>query len=406
MQFLTPEFFQTNRRKLRALYSDTALIVVTANGLLQRNADTAFPFKQDSSFYYLTGITEPDVVLVMDASEEYLIVRLREGSRAAFDGSVDVELLREISKIDTVLDEAEGWNRLGKRIRKLRKLVTLPPPDAYIKHYGMYTNPARASLISRIYELNPGIELLDARKRMAELRMVKAPEELSAIKHAIQVTETALLQIKDNLKTYEFEYQLEAALTEKFRHEGYVHGYSPIVAAGKNACVLHYIANTDRISKKDLLLIDVGAEVEGYSADITRTYSLGRPTQRQSSVHEAVLAVHEHALSLLKPGVLMKEYEQAIERFMGEQLRKLGLIKHIERETVRQYYPHATSHFLGLDVHDAADYDQPLEPGNVLTVEPGIYIPSEGIGIRVEDDILITDDGAEVLSARLPRDLS
>jgi len=151
--------------------------------------------------------------------------------------------------------------------------------------------------------------------------------------------------------------------------------------------------------------MDVGAEYQHYAADITRTISLSAPSRRQQAVHAAVLDVQAYGFSLLNPGVDLKEYEQSIEQYMGEKLRELGLIKTIDHESVRAYYPHATSHFLGLNVHDVGDYSRPLEVGNVLTVEPGIYIPAEGIGVRIEDDVLVTDTGIEILTDRLPRTL-
>ena len=169
---------------------------------------------------------------------------------------------------------------------------------------------------------------------------------------------------------------------------------------------MHYHSNQSAIAPDNLVMIDIGAEISHYAADITRTFSSGaKPSRRQQIVHEAVGEVQDFAFGLLKPGVMIKAYEQQIEHFMGEKLRELGLIKTIEREQVRKYFPHATSHFLGLEPHDAGNYDQPLEAGVVITVEPGIYIPEEGIGVRIEDDVLITENGIEILSRRLPRDL-
>src|SRR5690606_4788889 len=159
------------------------------------------------------------------------------------------------------------------------------------------------------------------------------------------------------------------------------------------ACVIHNMDNNDPIKTGDLLVLDVGAEVENYSADITRTLAPGgKASKRQKAVYAAVLAVQDYAFSLVKPGALLKDNEQKVEQFMGEKLRELGLIKSIDRDSVRQYFPHATSHFLGLDVHDVGDYSQPLAPGMVLTVEPGIYISDEAIGVRIEDDLLVTAD--------------
>jgi Xaa-Pro aminopeptidase len=168
------------------------------------------------------------------------------------------------------------------------------------------------------------------------------------------------------------------------------------------------VRNNSPLSSDELTVIDVGAASGHYVADITRTISLnGKPSRRQQQVHEAVAAAQDYAYSLLKPGVLLREYEKQMEQFVGEKLRELGLVKSITHETVREsFFPHATSHFLGLDAHDAGDYDEPLKPNTVITVEPGIYIRDEAIGVRIEDDILITEDGCKVLSSRLPRDLA
>jgi Xaa-Pro aminopeptidase len=170
---------------------------------------------------------------------------------------------------------------------------------------------------------------------------------------------------------------------------------------------LHNVVNTGALAADELVLVDVGAQVEQYAADITRTYSLNAsPSRRQQAVHAAVLEVQAFAFGLLRPGILLKDYEQQIEHYMGEKLRELGLIKTITHDEVRHFYPHATSHFLGLNVHDVGDYERTLEPGMVLTVEPGIYIQQEGIGIRIEDDVLITEKGIKILSNKLPRDLA
>jgi Xaa-Pro aminopeptidase len=169
---------------------------------------------------------------------------------------------------------------------------------------------------------------------------------------------------------------------------------------------MHYITNQAPLSADELVVLEVGAEVEHYSADIARTVSMSTPSRRQQVIHETVLEVQEFARNLLKPGTLLREYEDEVAVFMGEKLRELGLIKTISDENVRMYFPHRTSHFLGLNTHDVGDYDRPIEPGVVLTVEPGIYIPEEGIGVRIEDDVLITSHGNKILSNKLPRALS
>jgi len=177
------------------------------------------------------------------------------------------------------------------------------------------------------------------------------------------------------------------------------------VANGINACTIHYNQNNSKLNKKDLLLIDVGAEFNHYASDLTRTFSLSSPSKRQQAVYDAVLDVQTYAISLLKPGVLLDDYENDIEHYMGEKLRELGLIKTINHENVRKYYPYYSSHFLGLNVHDSGLHDRPLEPGMILTVEPGIHIKKENIGVRIEDNVLITEDGCRVLSEKLPKRL-
>lgn len=404
----TSEFFAANRRRLRELFTGTAPIVVAANGLLQRGSDSTYAFAQDANFWYLTGIDEPDLVLVMDRDKEYLIVPSRSAYQEAFDGSVITEELSRRSGIQTVYDDKAGWEQLANRLKKVKHAATLAVPPAYVEHYGLYTNPARAALVQRLKGTKPGLELLDLSPHLIRLRMVKQPLELSAIQAAINIT---ISTIKESLRPaklrkYAYEYQLEAELSRGFRRRGADgHAFEPVVAGGPRACTLHNVANAGALSADELVIVDTGAEVEHYAADITRTASLGPPSRRQQAVHAAVLDVQRFAFDLLKPGVLLKDYEKQIEQYMGEKLRELGLIKTITHDAVKKFYPHSTSHFLGLNVHDVGDYDRPLEPGVVLTVEPGIYIRRESIGIRIEDDVLITRGGIRILTDKLARDL-
>lgn len=403
------DFFIGNRQKLRQLFTGTAPIVLIANGRLQRASDEAYTFHQDRSFWYLTGIDEPDVILVMDKDKEYLIVPEREAVREAFDGAVDNEWLSAISGIQEVINLKEGWKRLEPRLQKVQHVATLAAQPAYIEGWGMYANPARSALIRRMKEVNTHIELLDLRQHLARMRMIKQPAEINAIQMAIDATVDALKDVikPTMLAKYGYEYELEADITRGFRKRGASgHAFDPIVASGKRACTLHNVSNNHALASDELVVIDVGAEVYNYAADITRTKALGgKPSRRQVQIFETVREAQEHALTLLKPGVILKDYEKQMEQFMGEKLRELGLIKTISKETVRKYFPHATSHFLGLDVHDVGDYEQPLELNMMLTVEPGIYVPEESIGIRLEDDVLITSEGNKVLSARLSHEL-
>lgn len=398
-------FFAGNRKKLRTLFTGTAPVVLTANGLLQRNSDTTYPFRQDSNFWYLTGIEEPDIILVMDKSKEYLIVPDRDASRAAFDGTVNDLDLTEVSGIHQVYGEKEGWSLLSSRLKKIKHLATLSAAKPYEERLGIYTNPARASLIHKIKSYNDTVELLDIRNHLSQMRMQKQSVELMAIKTAIGLSIKAFAKMHASVASAHNESDLQIVVDKFFASQRVGHAYQPIIAAGGNACTLHYVDNNAPIESGSLVLIDAGAEYSNYSSDITRTFATQPPTKRQNEVYQAVLEVQLFAYSQLKPGITIRNYEAKIEHFMGEKLRELGLIKVVDHESVRKYYPHATSHYLGLDTHDIGDYDRPLEDGMVLTVEPGIYIPEESIGVRIEDDVLIKNGRVEILSKACANDL-
>lgn len=404
--YFTSDFFADNRARLRSLFQGTAPIVITANGLLQQSSDSTFPFKQDGNFWYLTGLNDPDVILVMDRDKEYLIVPDLSDYQRDFNGAFKHEAITERSGIIQILDQKNGWKQLEKRLKKVTNVATLSPPPAYAKIHGFYTNPARATLVAKIKEFDPSIELLDLRAAFATMRMVKQQPELDAIQQAIDVTVKSLKQVKTKLKKYKNEYEAEAELAYNFRKNGGAgHAFDPIVAGGANACVVHYMDNNSPLKSGDLLLFDVGAEVSQYASDISRTYALSTPTKRQKQIFDSVCEVQDYAYSLLKPGVIIREYEKQVHHFMGEKLRTLGLIKNVEPQEISKYFPHSTSHHLGFDVHDVGDYDLPLEPGMIITVEPGIYIAEEGIGVRIEDDVLITENGIQILTKSLPREL-
>lgn len=404
--YFDAEFFRANRQRLRQLFKGTAPIVLTGNALLQRNSDIAQPFRQDSSFWYLTGINEPEIVLVMDKDKEYLIVPERTDVRNIFDGQLDSSLIAKSSGVNEILPAKAGWKRLGARLKRAKTVATLGALPPYIETYEFYTNPARSSLINKLKSYSSDIELLDLKEHMLKMRVKKQPQELKALVDSINLTVDTFKKLNSNLSKFTSEHEVEGFLYQNIRNSGAHFGYLPMVASGKNAVVLHYDSNQSKLGDNELLLVDCGAEIEFYSADITRVFSKSAMTRRQREVYEAVAAVHGFALSNLKPGISIKQNEKQVEHYMGEKLRELGLIKTITKGTVRKYFPHATSHFLGLDLHDIGNYENRLESGMVLTIEPGIYIPEESIGIRLEDDILITDSGYENLSANLPISLS
>lgn len=408
LSMLPTDFFVKNRRKLMSQLSSVGPVVLTANGLMQRGADSPFPFAQDANFWYLTGLNQPDLVLVINRDEEFIIAPTRDAGREAFDGTIDFHELTSRSGIENVYKEDDGWRRLLKLLNETGRYASVSPPPAYLERQGLYTNPAREHLKSRLQAKNPDINAEDIGSILIHMRMLKQPAEIAMLEQAITVTIEGLRQVTDpaKLAAYKYEYELEADLTAAFRGRGASgHSFEPIVAGGKRACVLHNVANNGRLNKNELIVIDVGAEWEHYAADITRTVCKGVPAGRQKEIHLAVQTAQSYAVGILRPGMTLKEFESQVERKLGESLQALGLIKEANRQSIRRYSPHAASHHLGLNVHDPADYDRPLEAGNVITVEPGIYVPAEGIGVRIEDDVLITKSGCRILSDGLPRHL-
>jgi Xaa-Pro aminopeptidase len=407
--FFGPDFFTANRSKLRALVTDGRTIVITGNGHMQRAADEPQKFIQDSNFWYLTGLNGADLTLVMTANDSYLIVPSMSFEREAFDGAHDVAAYAARSGITSIMGVSDGWRRLRLELDAKPAVATFAPVASFIKRHGLYTLPYRRRLVAKLKRIQPNLNIQDIRVELANLRCIKQPEELQALQQAIDITGKTLLDIATPkaLANVTHEYQLEASLSYGFRTRGAEdHAFAPIVGAGAHSTTLHYLENSGAIQPDDMIVLDVGASVEHYAADITRTVSQRPLKGRRADVFQAVLTVQDYALSLIKPGVLHAEYEKQVEVFMGDQLQKLGLIKDKKREHIRHYFPHSTSHFLGLDTHDVGDYRASWQPNMVITCEPGIYIPEEGIGVRIEDDVLITETGATVLSSACPRELS
>jgi Xaa-Pro aminopeptidase len=397
-------FFTANRRALRERLNTSAPIVLAAHGILQRNGDSAYPFQQDSNFWYLTGLEDPDLVLIMTVSGDYLIVPARNAVRQIFDGETDTAALTTQSGISSIENERTGWRRLQQEVATKLETYVCGATALYDSGHGLWANPATHRLHRKLKRSYRDIKLFPIDSHLAALRVIKQPDELAAIQSAIDVTTETINSVSSQLQSFTHEYELEAAISQGFRSRGASgHGFSPIVANGSHATILHNVANSGVLKSDALTVLDIGAEVDHYSADITRTLVVGLPSLRQHAVYQAVLEVQDYALSLLKPNTLPYEYEKDVALFMGKQLRQLGLINRVDYASVRRYYPHSTSHFLGLDVHDVGNYREPLQTGMVLTCEPGIYIPEEGIGVRIEDDVLITSTGNQVLSAACPR---
>ncbi len=398
---LNADFFSGNRKKLLDSLETDSLVVVTAQGLMQRSGDTTFPFRQDSNFFYLTGLNIAELVMVATAKEQFIILPKRSEAEVIFGGTINCDEIANDSGISLILEHTNGWKKLSELQQYRKKVYTLANSPAKVAGVdSFYTNPARRSLIQKLKRLHPHLEIKDVRAHLVALRQIKQPVEVEAIKSAVEITKEGFLALKQHARSGIYEYELEAEFDRIFKRHNSGHGYQPIIAGGKQACVLHYIKNNQKLRGGELYLADVGAEYCNYSADITRTYGLNE-TERQKDVVAAVKRVQDYAVGLLAPGLDWHEYVATVEQAMGEELIKLNLISKNTKESVRQYFPHGISHSLGLDVHDPCDY-KTIQENMVITVEPGIYVPEEEIAVRTEVNILITKTGAVNLSADIP----
>jgi len=376
-------------------------LVLTAHDKLQQVADMPYPFAQESNFLYVTQLREAGWLFILHENTPYLIEPGISEIERIFDGELSRSEVVAITGIDTILDADEGRTLLEK-IAKESSFVFSIGEDPHAEHNAFVENPARQRTWEMLAELFT--EVRDCRKAMTKLRAIKRDDEVAKLREAVRISMGAFEKVKAELKNVTYEYEIEAVLSAEFRRTGGLgHAYAPIVAGGAHACTLHYVKNSDPLPENGLVLIDAGAHFEGYAADITRTYAVGTPSDREVSVHAAVEKAHHEIIALLKPGLSVKEYHKKVDVIMKNALESLGLRNNASDS--RKYFPHAISHGLGLDVHDALGAPEFFAPGMVLTVEPGIYIPEEGIGVRIEDDILITETGHENLSAELPTSL-
>jgi Xaa-Pro aminopeptidase len=396
------EFFTTNRQIIAESLKNE-LIVIGAYAAMQRGNDASFKFEQDANFWYLTGIEAPNWWVIIDgkSNKSWLVAPEIDDIHSIYNGSLSHEDAKNISGVDEVITENEASDLLIDLSEKYETVYTLgkDPGEAY---YDFVLNPAQKNIQKRLGKLFKNIK--DCRLDIAKIRAIKQPEEIEAIEKAVSLTIDAFKGIKNKLPNLKYEYEVEAEFTYYFRkNEAEGHAYDPIVASGKNACTLHYVKNNDVLVPGTLLLVDIGAQCDSYASDITRTYAIGTPTQRQRDVHAAVESAHHQIIELLTPGLKVKEYHEKTDIIIKSALGSLGLLK--DPSDYRKYFPHAISHGLGIDVHDSLGGPDVFLPGMVLTVEPGIYIPEEAIGVRIEDDILITETGHENLSGHLSTSL-
>ncbi|HXU43273.1 MAG TPA: aminopeptidase P N-terminal domain-containing protein [Burkholderiales bacterium] len=413
--------YRRRREQLaKAMRSGVAVIPTAPERV--RNRDSHFPYRFDSHFYYLTGFGEPEAVLVLTQSRSILFCRERNPEREVWDGfRYGPERARERFGFD----EAHPVEALDEALAQLlenQPALFYPVGDdpQWDARAMQWLNAVRAKVRAGVSAPD---RVQDVRTLIDDQRLIKDAHEQAVMRRAARIAAGAHRRAMQATRAGRSEYEIEAELLHEFRRNGaQFPAYSPIVAGGGNACVLHYVANDAPLRDGDLLLIDAGCELDGYASDITRTFPVnGRFSAAQRDVYEIVLAAQRAAIETVKPGASWIAPHDAAVRVLAQGMLDLKLVSGsldavLEKETYKRFYMHRTGHWLGLDVHDAGDYRRggqwrPLAPGMTLTVEPGLYIRAaddvperlRNIGVRIEDDVLVTAQGCEILTAEAPK---
>lgn len=404
---INPVLFIKNRKKFTAQLQPKSIAVFNSNDIYPISADSTLPFEQHRDIFYLSGADQEETILLLfpDAIDpkhrEILFVRETNDHIAIWEGAkLTKEQATAVSGIETVY-----W--LSKFDAIFFDLMT-EATTLYFntnEHYrqAVETQTREDRFIARCKKDFPAHQWAKSNPILRESRGVKEPEEIALIQHACTITEKGFRRILNFLKPGVWEYEIEAEFLHEFirnRSKGFA--YAPIIAAGRNANVLHYTQNNQQLQDGDLVLMDVAAEYANYSSDMTRTLPAnGIFTKRQKAVYNAVLRVKREATTMLIPGTLWAEYNKEVGKLMTSELLGLGLLDKADvqnedknRPTYKKYFMHGTSHHLGLDTHDYGALKTPMQPHMVFTVEPGIYIPEEGFGIRLEDDVVLQETGA------------
>ncbi|MEE8482943.1 MAG: Xaa-Pro aminopeptidase [Acidiferrobacterales bacterium] len=416
-----------NRRRDVMQHMGGGVAIIPTAPVRTRNRDVDYVFRPDSDFFYLTNFPEPEaiVVLVPNRSHGEYILFCRErnpeketwdGYRAGLEGACEKYGADDAFPIDDIDDILPGL--LENRDKVYCNMGRYPEFDTLLMGW---VNEVRAKSRNGVHA--PG-EFVDLDHILHELRLFKRADEIKTMRKAARISAQAHIRAMKMCKPGMYEYQIEAEFLHEFRRQGSQYpAYPSIVGGGANSCILHYIENNAQLKDGDLLLIDAGCELDGYASDITRTFPVnGKYTGEQKAIYELVLAAQASAIKKVKPGNHWNDPHEAAVRVMVDGLLDLKLLKGkaddiIEKQEYRKFYMHRTGHWLGMDVHDVGDYKvdgiwRLLEPGLVLTVEPGVYISAGqkgvderwwNIGVRIEDDVLVTREGCDVLSADAPK---
>ena len=399
---MNKNIYKINRDNLLEKIKDNSIVILFAGKSIQKTGDQTYPFTPNRNFYYLTGLKEEEHILVMSKID---------GVKASKLYIKDIDL------------ELEKW--IGRSIRKEEAIELTGVDEVKFKSqfegdiHGMITMKEEVNLYLDLERMSvnregtishrfakeimnkyPQVRVNNVYSKIGELRLRKSEEEVNKIKEAIEITKSGIELLMKEARVGMKEYELEAYFDFNCKTKGATGlAFTTIAAAGKNATTLHYVDNNSELKDGDLILFDLGAEYNCYNADITRVFPVnGKFTERQKEVYNSVLKVNEEIIDLIKPGMKYKEVNEKATDLIAEECIKLGLIK--DKKDVRKYYYHSIGHSLGMDTHDieTPHRDITFEPGVIFTVEPGIYIEEEEIGIRIEDDILVTEEGAINLS--------
>ncbi|ORU90380.1 MAG: Xaa-Pro aminopeptidase [Cycloclasticus sp. symbiont of Poecilosclerida sp. M] len=422
--------YQSRQRNFIQLIGEGNIAVVSSASIAKRNRDVEYPFRQDSDFFYLTGFDEPDTIAVFVPSREqgeYILfcresdekMALWTGANAGLDDAQKVYGAYDAFPIDDLRDILPGL--MENKNRLYFPMGVNPDFDRQLMDWSQEVRDRSRAGVSAPAEFISTDHLLH------EMRLIKSADEIKRMKKAAKISVEAHIRAMKNCKAGLYEYQVEAEIRHEFMSKGALfEAYPAIVGGGKNGCVLHYTQNDAKLNDGDLLLIDAGCEWQKYASDITRTFPVnGVFNEEQKALYQLVLDAQRAAIEVVKPGNHWNQPHDAAVAVLTEGLLTLGLLKGkleklIKEQAYKPYYMHRTGHWLGMDVHDVGDYKvdnewRLLEPGMVLTVEPGLYIQPtatevaekwRGIGIRIEDDVLVTKKGHEVLTQALPKEVN
>ena len=401
------ELFSTNRAKFTAQMKPNSVAIFNSNDIYPVSADSTLPFAQHRDIFYLSGADQEESILLLFPDAPYAHLReilfLRETNEhiAIWEGEkLTKERAFEVSGIRSVI-WLQDFQKTLKEVMAYADTIYINTNEHYRASVETQTREDR--FIKWWKETYPAHKVEKSNPILQRLRSVKESQEIALMQTACDITEKGIRRILNFVKPGVMEYEIEAEFAHEFlrnRSKGFA--YTPIIASGANANVLHYIENNQECKAGDLLLLDVGAEYANYSSDLSRTIPVsGRFTERQRAVYNAVLKVKNEATKLLVPGALWKEYHVEVGKIMTSELLGLGLLDKADVQNedpawpaYKKYFMHGTSHFLGLDTHDVGLWHEPISAGMVFTCEPGIYIPEEGLGIRLEDDLVVQASGA------------